>query len=569
MEQIADLELWLQRQIGDSYRVVASFRAPDSRADTPLVTGAPVTIQLATAALRKFEADPAAYSTELTAALLADERLRSALVRSFARAREAAAPLRLRLRLNANDPVLYGLRWELLLAPEGDPPAPLGADAKTYLVRYVVDSSVKVADPPARPAPRALVALAAPDSLPEAARLADLDRAALLALLPAAMGDLTPLTLEQATWAGVRAALESGPAVVYLACHAVLRAGQVGLYFADGNGASEVINAPMLTSFLRKLPTRPLLVVLSPTQSSGSGRASEHALLKLAPQLLQVGVPAVIALPENIAQPAVAAGMARLLRDLQRDGHVERAIARLRQQMAVGGEDWWQPALFTRRRAGRLWNDPPPAPDALAALTPPAFDLLRLWLDVVCATPLQVAAERAAHEQAARTADLLRGEMLIGYLAGASDDLLAAGLAAWQPPARLPADERPLHLAATVLWPLLREPKLLPVVWKGPLLARSSPALARLAEGLYFERISMRRIAEAEVWQQFYPRLRAELFTAECRAGLRNLAAYFCDPARGGALLRLYQTPPTGVPARLGAAAPDYGRALGLLAELV
>ena len=110
----AKLELIL-RVAGDSHAADLRFRAPDSRAESDLLLGAPVAFDLAE--LLAMANDWPAYGMALTAQLFAQPLIREAwaTVRGFMQG--ANTLLRLRLHIDPGAEALHALRWELLQDP--------------------------------------------------------------------------------------------------------------------------------------------------------------------------------------------------------------------------------------------------------------------------------------------------------------------------------------------------------------------------------------------------------------------------------------------------------------------
>src|SRR5262245_46256913 len=113
----ADLELSLRRWSGDDYAVELRFQLADAGADAHLISGAPPRVRLDFEALGDLQDDPRAYGQALSSMLLADARIPEALTQARRAAEQADLPLRLRLRLDADDDEIHTPRWETLLDP--------------------------------------------------------------------------------------------------------------------------------------------------------------------------------------------------------------------------------------------------------------------------------------------------------------------------------------------------------------------------------------------------------------------------------------------------------------------
>jgi formylglycine-generating enzyme required for sulfatase activity len=127
---------------------------------------------------------------------------------------------------------------------------------------------------------------------------------------------------------------------------------------------------------LGELAQPPSLVVLVSCQSAGKGDSEPStrdggALAGLGPRLAAAGVPAVVAMQGNVTMDTAAAFMPVFLRELRRDGQVDRAIAVARGAVRERA-DWWMPVLFTRLIDGRVWS--PGNPDAQSAIPRQRFE---------------------------------------------------------------------------------------------------------------------------------------------------------------------------------------------------
>ncbi|NTV61929.1 MAG: CHAT domain-containing protein [Oscillochloris sp.] len=368
-----DLEIWLQRREHPSYAAVVTFRPTGSPVDESLITGELPRVVLDESRLLQHSLDHHAYGAALTAMLFADQRMREALISARSRALGAGVPLRLRLRLDADDPALHVVRWELLRDPTSPNSPFLCTNARMLFSRYL-------ASPDATPIHRgdlsvltALLAIAAPSDL-ECYGLARIDRANEIAALQPTLQSIPTTILEQTTLTTLTTALLDGPTILYLVCHGTICDGLPYLWLENDQGTTEQIAGSALIERVRGLARRPLLIVLASCQSAGQSDARSEALVALGPQLAQAGVGAVIAMHDNIAIATVQAGMPVFFTELRRHGQVDLALAAMRNVLATRGEDWWQPVLFLRLDDGKLLETPmtaPPNPVELPRAVPP------------------------------------------------------------------------------------------------------------------------------------------------------------------------------------------------------
>jgi CHAT domain len=348
----AIVELTIRRPPDD--RLVAELRAelPRSRAD---LGSAPVTIS--TEALRGLRLLPDAYGAALTAMAL-PQALQPAWQR--ARGYTEGSDQGLHVRVLLDDPTgeLHALRWELLRDPLTN--TPLAQQEGGSLARLVILDDLHERVLPARPNLRALVAVAGPvdakqwgldpvDVAGEAARA----RQALGELRADLLADTAPGSPGLATLDHLRDRLRAGPHVLFLICHGKETAQGTVLYLVDGASRAAPITGEALAAEVAALDPahRPLLAVLVACEGASQ---DEAPLASVGPLLARKGIPAVVAMQAPIAMDAAARFTERLLRELARDGRIDRAVAAARKEM---GEAWWLPVLWLRSRDGRLWEE--------------------------------------------------------------------------------------------------------------------------------------------------------------------------------------------------------------------
>jgi CHAT domain-containing protein len=180
----------------------------------------------------------------------------------------------------------------------------------------------------------------------------------------------------QATLENLFASLNAGYDIIYLVCHGALLPDdpdQPGslyrsyLLLEKSDGSYEVANGERLVNFIRDLhlSLRPRLVALASCQSAGQGLAVDPAeissadqgeLAALGPLLAESGIPAVLAMLDNVKMDTVAKFMPVFFKQLLTHGLVDRAMAAARSALQ-GSSDWWAPVLFMRLTGGELWFD--------------------------------------------------------------------------------------------------------------------------------------------------------------------------------------------------------------------
>jgi hypothetical protein len=365
MDTYAELEIGLRRRGDGTYAVELRYTAPESDAEVRPAQGRLALSPAELAAWRAPPADPEAYGQTLSARLFQDPEVRTA----FAQARSAAdgldVPLRVRLFVGAEAPALHHLHWETLRDPQGHP---LLMGENVVFSRYLSSSDWRPVHMRRLDDLRALVAVANPDDV-DGRLPSRIDRAGELARARASLGDMTIETLprddapaEPVTLRRMLDHLRDGVDVFYLVCHGALDDGRPTLWLEDEDGLAHEIDGERLVTGLHELRRRPQLVVLASCQSAGDPATDGHsvdqgALAALGPRLAERGIPAVVAMQDDVTTRTVATLMSTFFTELQRDGQIDRAMAVARGAVR-DRPDWWVPALFMRLRSGRLWYTP-------------------------------------------------------------------------------------------------------------------------------------------------------------------------------------------------------------------
>ncbi len=302
--------------------------------------------------------------------LLADDEL----LKAWGEARGRSKQRRLRLRIDP--PALHALPWELLR--DGD--ELIAADADTPFSRYLAigkEWGRALADRPMRVL--AVIAnpidLGAKYDLPSAdveleARtleaafnphpVRERETSTPLSLVGRRAGDegvtltfLTPpITLER-----LETELRHGYHVLHFIGHGAFstKAQQAALYFEnDDRTARRVIDADF-AGMLDRLQTPPQLVVLAACQSA---KQSLHEVFTgLGPKLVQIGLPAVVAMQADVTVLTARQFAATFYRQLVAHGMVDLAMNEARSTLITNGRfDAAVPVLFMRLRDGRLWE---------------------------------------------------------------------------------------------------------------------------------------------------------------------------------------------------------------------
>ena len=298
---------------------------------------------------------PAKDGKWLFEALFADSNLRSA----WAEARAKPSRRRIRLRIDPAAAELHPLPWELL--QEG--PVMLSAHADTPFSRYLPISLAWGKPNKARPV-RALVAISNPDDLHSKHGLPpvdpDLERQTLQDVLTRVdKSELqvdcmdAPVTLER-----LEVALRKGYHILHFMGHGAFstKDEQAALYLQDESGLGKRVLDDELAGMLARQGVQPRLVFLAACQSAT--RSTGDAFLGLAPKLVSIGVPAVVAMQDVVTITTARQFSAMFYQRLLEHGQVDLATNEARSTLLTAGRpDAAVPVLFMRLKSGQLWAE--------------------------------------------------------------------------------------------------------------------------------------------------------------------------------------------------------------------
>lgn len=368
MTTCADLEIGLHRRDITHYAVDLRFIHPKSDSDIRLVRGSDLPLaRFDHEKLRALLLDPHAYGAALTAHLFADQEVPTAFEKAFTMAQSLDMPLRVRLFIGPSAPDLHALRWETLHLP-GSRDSLLTSEHILFS-RYLGSTDWR----PIRLRPksdlRALVVVANPqdvgDHAPGGTQLAPVDVEGEVARARSALGDMAMTVLtshpsnpapEPPTLAAIASHLRDGYDILYLVAHGAMLDGDPHLWLEDEQGKAAVTAGRDLERQMRELRQRPRLVVLASCQSGG-GSHDGGALTALGPRMAEIGVPAVLAMQDNISMQTAAEFLPVFFSELLRDGQIDRAMAVARGAVRER-PDWWVPVLFMRLKSGCIWYVP-------------------------------------------------------------------------------------------------------------------------------------------------------------------------------------------------------------------
>ncbi len=273
-------------------------------------------------------------------------------------AQQQGALRRIRLRIDDDVSVLQRLPWELL----HDDEVMLSACEATPFSRYLPVEKPLGAPTVDRPI-RVLGAIANPGDLAERYDLPPLDVKMEKYLLARAFSGIDPdqirldflpppITLEALS----RAMIE-GYHWLHLVGHGRFNARQerMDLLLEDAHGNTRAIAGHLLCRMLAHQGGQPQLVYLSVCQSAVG--PDGHALAGLAVNLVEAGVPAVVAMRNRVQMRSAQRIVQAFYDGLARHGMADRALNQARDALLSADLPGVEsPVLFMRLPSGRLWE---------------------------------------------------------------------------------------------------------------------------------------------------------------------------------------------------------------------
>ena len=325
--------------------------------------------------------DLAADGQQLFDKLLADPVLRGA----WSEARGQSPQRRIRLRIDPTASELHVLPWELL--HEGQ--VMLSAQVNTPFSRYLPIALRWGGAVQARPI-RVLVVISNPDDLESKYDLPQMDMMLEEEVLEATFSTVSRQDLQAnyldapASPERVEEALRKGYHLLHFLGHGAYsaRRGQAALYMQDEAGHARRVMDDEFAALLARQGVQPHLVFLAACQSAT--RSTADAFRGLGPKLVSAGVPAVIAMQDNVTVKSARQFSATFYRRLLEHGQVDLAVNEARSTLLTCGRpDAAVPVLFMRIKSGKLWESegaqeaiparpalpPPPEPATLPEVT--------------------------------------------------------------------------------------------------------------------------------------------------------------------------------------------------------
>ena len=285
------------------------------------------------------------------------------LMRGWGVAHGKSKQLRVQFRIDPAE--LHALPWELLR--DGD--ELIAADADTPFSRYLAigkEWGRALADRPLR----VLAVISNPIDLASKYDLPSADveleektlRQALMPRPSPGIGEgvgvrLTflapPITLER-----LEAELRHGYHVLHFIGHGgfSVKPQQAALYFENDDRTVDRVIDKDFAGMLDRLQSPPQLVVLAACQSAQ--QSLSEVFTGLGPKLVQIGLPAVVAMQADVTLLTARQFAATFYRQLVAHGTVDLALNEARSTLITNGRfDAAVPVLFMRLRDGRLWSE--------------------------------------------------------------------------------------------------------------------------------------------------------------------------------------------------------------------
>lgn len=266
--------------------------------------------------------------------LMADDRLK----RQWAEIRGQNAYRRIRLRIDADVPEIHAIPWELLRDTHSDHlPQTLAANNFTPFSRFIAGSWQVSSPIPQRPI-KLLIAIANPNNLAEY-NLNEIDVDQEKAVIHKALEDISPdlLTIEfikePISPLNLAKALDIGPHLFHIVAHGRFnkRNGGALLYLANDDNEVFVMKEQEFATIFSQLGRVPNLIFLACCNSAMHNPAD--AFRGLAPTLIKVGVPAVMAMQDRISVETVRVFTRTFYSQLLTHGQVDLATNQARSDL--------------------------------------------------------------------------------------------------------------------------------------------------------------------------------------------------------------------------------------------
>ena len=265
---------------------------------------------------------------------------------------------RLRLRIDLGAAKLHALPWEKLHADN----QLLAASAQTPFSRYLPIALPWGGGVKERPL-RVLAVISNPKDLESEYGLPQLDVEQERAILTQAFAPLGPDEVQldflagPVTLARLEEELRAGYHLLHYVGHGAFnqRREQAVLFLQAEDGKTARISDDALAQMLARQDVHPQLIFLAACQSAT--QATSSSFRGLAPKLVSVGVPAVVAMQDFVTVQTAHQLCATFYQRLLEHGQVDLALNEARSALLSSARhDAAVPVLFMRLKSGQLWG---------------------------------------------------------------------------------------------------------------------------------------------------------------------------------------------------------------------
>jgi hypothetical protein len=297
------------------------------------------------------------FGRRLFEALLPDQ---AAMMFRTALGQARGAGNRLRVRLRLRPPELSALPWEFLYDPQQD--LFLAISSNVVLSRYVVDAASFAKPMKIKPPLRVLVAFSSPPDLP--ALNLELERNLLTKATRRAVDEkrLELHFLDHTTNASLRSALrDTQPHVFHFAGHGHFDGQRGYLLFEDEYGDATKVSDRVLREFFEDAPEAKLAVL---NACQGAAASAGDAFSGLAPNLVQRGLPAVVAMRYPVPDQAALIFAREFYEALTQptptavDAAAAAGRRAIYQDLGPDGRSWGIPNVYLRAEDGNIFASP-------------------------------------------------------------------------------------------------------------------------------------------------------------------------------------------------------------------
>lgn len=362
----AELEVSFHLRDERRYSVEFRYDSPENQAG---ILSEPYLVEFDWEQLNSLVLDVKQYGAALSSMFFSDDGIRKQFAKALARINNESA-LRIRLYLRRVTPLLHNVLWETLEDPTCPEHRTLATDERVLLSRFLSSWDFRPVHLQSRDNLRALVAIANPRGIEKqqvaGRRLSSVDAAGEWKRLSTALGRISKQNLSNdgpVSINHITTKLRDGFDIFVLVCHGALVDGEPLLWLENEEGDIARVMGIDLVLRLKDMKDPPRLIVLCSCQSSGVAdqvRSDDKgALAALGPRLAEAGIPAIVAMQDNIRMDTASAFLRVFFEELMEDSQIDRAMAVARSSIYHDQPDWWVPVLITRLKRGRVWGKPP------------------------------------------------------------------------------------------------------------------------------------------------------------------------------------------------------------------